>query len=97
MREVLLDVGGDLLGEVLLPGFEVVFGGEVVEEGAVCGCEVGGCGWHVFLSIFFYFFSVFFSFVKTSCFGNGTIAIDRNDLLVCSESLSEVFRVSALL
>ena len=40
--EVLLDVVCDLEGELVLPGFCVVFGGKVVEEGAVGGCEVGG-------------------------------------------------------
>ena len=44
--EVLLDVGCDLEGELVLPGFGVVFGCEVVEEGAVGGCEVGGGGCH---------------------------------------------------
>ena len=38
--EVLLDVGCDLEGELVLPGFCVVFGCEVVEEGPVGGCEV---------------------------------------------------------
>ena len=44
--EVLLDVVCDLESELLLPGFDVVFGCEVVEEGAVGGCEVGGWGCH---------------------------------------------------
>ena len=39
--EVLLDVGCYSVGEVLLPGLDVVFGGEGVEEGAVGGCEGG--------------------------------------------------------
>ena len=40
--EVLLDVVCDLKGELVLPGFDVVFGGKIVEEGAICGCEVCG-------------------------------------------------------
>ena len=44
--EVLLDVVCDLEGDLLLPWFNVVFGCKVVEEGAICGCEVGGLGCH---------------------------------------------------
>ena len=44
--EVLLDVGCDTEGEVFLPGCDVVFGGEVVEEGTVGGYEGGGFGGH---------------------------------------------------
>ena len=46
--EVLLDVVCDLEGHLLLPWFNVIFGREVVKEGAVGGFEVcgGGSGCH---------------------------------------------------
>lgn len=40
--EVLLEEVCDLEGHLLLPGVNVVFGGEIVEEGGVCGREVCG-------------------------------------------------------
>ena len=44
--EVFLDEVGGLEGGFLVPGFDIVFGSEVVEEGAVGFCEGVGLGGH---------------------------------------------------
>ena len=51
--DILLDVICNLEGHLLLPWTNAMFG-QVVKEGAVCGCDVCGVGRHVgssFLSI----------------------------------------------